>query len=238
MSEIQTLTLRTQSLSQAVDFWNLLMLWGLALAFLAAGFIAISTRNIVTRSGQLTEAQNLLNEAKERQLKIDLALAEQHAAEANAKTEGLRLELAQEIEKNAPRRLTDEQRRILVTELRGKIPSITFVIQRDVESRWFALQLEIALQDSGAILHELPMRAGEVLPIPAGVMMYRPGGAASEDELKDDPLYIALKKAGLFGGYTSQPFASFDTPENLEGVLNRPMLPTDEYTVYVGQKLP
>lgn len=72
MSEIQALTVRTQELSNAVDFWNAVMLGGLAIAALAALWIGISTRLVVVRSGQLTDAQNLLTAAKDRQLRSDL----------------------------------------------------------------------------------------------------------------------------------------------------------------------
>jgi outer membrane murein-binding lipoprotein Lpp len=90
MSEIEALTLRAQVLSQSVDFWNLLMLWGLALAAVAAVFVVVATRVVVTRTGQLTDVQNLLSAAKDRQLKVDLeqkdaeiAAAQRVAAESN-----------------------------------------------------------------------------------------------------------------------------------------------------------
>jgi hypothetical protein len=72
MSEIQALTLKIRELSENVDLWNVLMLWGLGVAAAAAVFIVISTRIIVTRSGQLSEAQSSLTAAKDRQLQVDL----------------------------------------------------------------------------------------------------------------------------------------------------------------------
>ncbi len=90
MSEIQSLTLRVRDLSQAVDFWNVVMLWGLAIAALAAIIIGISTRLVVVRTGQLGDAQDQLISAKDRQLQADLkekdrqiAVAGQDAALAN-----------------------------------------------------------------------------------------------------------------------------------------------------------
>ena len=169
---------------------------------------------------QLTDSQQEIGKAKERAAELELQTAE------------VRLELEREIQKHAPRTLTDAQRSILITELRGKIPKVNFVVQKDLESRWFALQLEIVLQDAGAKLSVFEMAPGEIMPIPAGVLMYKPGGTIGEDELKNDPLYNALKKGHLFGGTAAQPFAS------LERGPQGPMLPSDAYIVYVGQKLP
>lgn len=160
------------------------------------------------------------------------AASQKEIAVLQREAAGLRVELEREIQKHAPRTLADAQKVILTAELRGKIPKVTFVVQRDLESRWFALQLEITLQEAGAKLSVFEMAPGEIMPIPAGVLMYRPGGATSEEELKGDPLYIALTKANLFGGTAAQPFAS------LERGPQGPMLPSDGYIVYVGQKLP
>jgi flagellar biosynthesis GTPase FlhF len=122
VSEIQSLTLRVQHLSQSAEWWNAAMIWGLALAALAAVFVLIATRVVVTRASQLSTAQDELSEAKERTLQADLkekdrqiadaqrgsaeaneratkaeqslASAEEHAKEADAKAEGFRLEIA------------------------------------------------------------------------------------------------------------------------------------------------
>lgn len=72
MSEIQSLALRAQELSQSVDRWNTAMILGLALAAIAAVFVVVATRIVVTRAGQLTAAQELLGLAKDRQLQSDL----------------------------------------------------------------------------------------------------------------------------------------------------------------------
>jgi hypothetical protein len=63
VDEIQSLTQRVSDLGQAVDFWNVVMLWGLALAAAAAIVIGVSTRLIVLRAGQQAESQGLLSEA-------------------------------------------------------------------------------------------------------------------------------------------------------------------------------
>ena len=124
------------------------------------------------------------------------------AAELEKEAARLRLELDREIQKRAQRLLTDEQKEILVSELRGKIPRIHLVIQRDVEAEAYSLQFVIALRDADVIVHPHKMPPGETLAVPAGVLMHRPGGSKTNDDMKDDPLYIALNKAGLFGGTT------------------------------------
>ena len=87
MSEIQALTLRVKELSDSVDFWNWLMLWGLGLAALAAVFVVIATRVVVTRTGQLAVSTSLLSEAKDRQLATDLSGRDLKIGELGAKLE-------------------------------------------------------------------------------------------------------------------------------------------------------
>ncbi|HXI39415.1 MAG TPA: hypothetical protein VNH83_05530, partial [Bryobacteraceae bacterium] len=72
MSEIESLSLRVRDLNQAVDWWNTAMILGLAGAAIAAVFVVIATRIVVTRAGQLAVAQGLLSDAKDRQLQADL----------------------------------------------------------------------------------------------------------------------------------------------------------------------
>jgi hypothetical protein len=67
MSEIQALTSSVKDLSGKVDFWNLLMIWGLIVTAGAAVFMVVATRIVVTRTGQLSEAQKLLSDAKDRE---------------------------------------------------------------------------------------------------------------------------------------------------------------------------
>ena len=185
---------------------------------------------------------NSLGAIKERELnnlKLETAHANEEAGQANeraAKLEveaaKLRFQLEQEMQKRSPRALTSEQKAIMAAELKGKVSKVTFVVQKDLESKAFALQLEVIFQDAGAKIFVSDMAAGEVPHVPPGVLMYKPGGATGEDELKDDPVYKALKKAKLFGGTASQPFAS------LERGPQGPMLQADGYVLYVVQKMP
>ena len=94
MSEIQALTLKVRELSENVDLWNVLMLWGLGVAAAAAVFIVISTRIIVTRSGQLSEAQSSLTAAKDRQLQVDLKAKDVEIDGLKAKSQGYESEIS------------------------------------------------------------------------------------------------------------------------------------------------
>ncbi len=156
-------------------------------------------------------------------------------ADARAHTVALEVQLELERQKRAPRVLTDEQREILVAELKGKLSRVTVAVQADLESRAFAQQLYIAFSEAGVGISPFDLPPGDLHVAPAGLMMYRPGGAVSEDDMKDDPLYKALKRANLFGGFTSKPFArlTFDVSS-----LAQPLIPWAGHVVYVGQKQP
>jgi hypothetical protein len=141
--EIQALALRVEELTRSVDFWNQLMIWGLAVAATAAVFIVVATRVVVSRTGQLSTVQDLLREAKDRQLQVDLSqkgveigqlkvaadaseveiaatkteMAKQQTRAATAERSLLELQ-----ERIKPRRLTDKQSEDFVAIL-GKSPN-------------------------------------------------------------------------------------------------------------------
>jgi hypothetical protein len=194
-------------------------------------------------------------EAGDRQLaefEARTAEANAQAAKANNETAILRLQLDQEIQKRAPRRLTDEQKAALVAELRGKMKEINLVVQKDIETKAFEIQWLDVFGQAGIEIHPYELPTGEVFSAPAGVMMYSPSGRAGtgEEPLKDDPLYIALKKANIFGGTTSRPFLTFDMRQQVESVLRQgqplgkdildavPQLSADTHVLYIGQKHP
>ena len=162
--------------------------------------------------------------------KAEIAKANASAAEANARAEALRLQLLIEQQRRAPRTLTDEQKIAMINGLRGKLESITFVTQRDLESEFFSIQLQVIFQEAGLRISVAKLPAGALLSAPAGVLMHKPGDN-SEVSLKDDPLYLALNAAKLYGGNTAKPFAT------LELSADTPLLP-DGYIIYVGQKPP
>jgi hypothetical protein len=119
MSEIQSLTLRVQSLIHSVDWWNTAMIWGLALAAIAAVFVVIATRVVVTRTGELSTAQDLLSEAKDRQLREDLKAKD--------------LEIEKLRQQAIPRRLSTEQRNRLSSAL-SLFRGISVSLMRDNKS--------------------------------------------------------------------------------------------------------
>jgi len=170
-----------------------------------------------------------ISEANEGAKKAEVA-----AATANVEAARLRLELDKEIQKRAPRFLTNEQKDALLSELKGKIPKIAVVTQNDLEAKAFSIHFVILLQDAGA----KPIYAPEAPRddrwyAPAGLIMYSPAGQ-SEDQLKDDPLYRALKAANLFGGTTAQPFLS---PE-VRGPVPALIPGYTGHVLYIGQKSP
>jgi hypothetical protein len=205
---------RRMLLGFELHWWEDAMVVSLCVAGIAALIVGVLTWGVVR-----------LTREEARESKELVAKANERAAMAQLETERIK-------EKLAPRALSEEQKSALTSALKGKLPRVFVVVQRDLEAQAFALQLEIALQAAGAILHPQELPPGEPLYVPAGVMMYRPGGATSEDDMKDDPLYIALKKAKLFGGFTAGPVASLKF-----GPMG-PQLDPRVHILYVGQKSP
>jgi hypothetical protein len=101
VSEIQALTARVNVLSQSVDLWNLLMLWGLGVALIATAFVFIATRLIITRSGELSATQELLSAAKDRQLSSDLRDKDVKIGDAQHATADISGQLEKERQKTA-----------------------------------------------------------------------------------------------------------------------------------------
>jgi hypothetical protein len=170
VSEIQNLIARVKDLSDSVDFWNLLMLWGLGLAAVAAVFVGIATRIVITRSGQLSIAQGLLSDAKDRQLQSDLKAKDGEIARIQKDANEAKLALTIELEKVASQLDPRVRFRIrFLYPLKGA-PKAKAVI-------WFAPS-----DDSGAFLLALTIRnllassdpngagwdADEPMPIPPG----------------------------------------------------------------------
>src|SRR5437868_1551075 len=81
------------------------------------------------------------------QLALAAAKANERAAILELEAAKLRFQLDQEIQKHAPRRLSEEQKEALVAALRGKLREVLFVVQRDLETQAFALQLQSAFQE-------------------------------------------------------------------------------------------
>jgi hypothetical protein len=200
--------------------------WGIAATLLAAFVCTVIVIKASGRKDELAAAEDLIKAQR-------IAETSERAAKLEVEAARLRLQLEQEIQKHAQRILTDSQKEILASELKGKVSKVTFVVQRDQESRAFALQLEIIFQEAGAELTVYAMPPGDVPPAFFGVMMYKPGGITDEKDLKEDPVFKALKGANLFSGTAAKPFASFD------GIKEPPLLPlADRYVLYITQKPP
>jgi hypothetical protein len=114
----------------------------------------------------------------------------------------------------------------------GKISEIAIVTQHDLETRAFSLQILVALPP-GIKTYAPEAPREDKWFAPAGLIMFSPAGS-TEDQLKDDPLYRALKRANLFGGTTSRPFLSPDLrgpePALIQGYTG--------HVLYIGQKSP
>lgn len=139
--EIESLTARVRDLSQSVDWWNSAMIWGLALAALAAVFVLIATRVVVTRAAQLSSAQDSLSSAKDRRLQSDLKDKDVKIAEANL----ARIKVEQSI---AWRRLTPQQQSDIGSALRrfgAQSASLWYGSASDKEAETFALEIASAL---------------------------------------------------------------------------------------------
>jgi len=185
MPEIQVITQRIRDLSQSVDWWNSAMIWGLAVAAIAAVFMVVATRIVVNRTGKLSEQQELLNAAKDRQLQADLkgkdieignlklrsdtaetqiAGAQRGAAEANAKTEALKRDNL-ELEKSlAPRVISYKEFEDGSTnvDLMKAFPGMETVVEYipDAESQRAAYNIAFILKQAGWTIVSLSASRG------------------------------------------------------------------------------
>jgi hypothetical protein len=163
----------------------------------------------------------------------ETASAVEGASKANARA--LEAKLALEKYK-APRFLTDEQKAVIASEVRGKISEIDLVSQADAEAVFFSIHIGSAFQAAGVTVHQAQLPAGSTMVLAGdhAVSMWFPGPFPKMKGLgldTDDPLYLALSKAGMFGGFGGIPFVRAGSKSG------RPTAPTI-HTVYVGQKAP
>jgi hypothetical protein len=235
VSDIQALTLRTQSLSHAVDFWNLLMIWGLGLAALAAVFVVIATRIVVTRTGQLTDAQNLLSDAKDRQAaadskekdkKIADALkqagesnkaageANERAASANEIAERERLARLQLEARLADRALTPAQQAHIASILRAFGPrrKDILIVGNTPEISRITNAIAAALVQAGWTIGNTGSAMGGSA---AGVLIATRLGVAQDVVAAADSLSSLLREAGILSDRIPQ--YNDDLPAALTG---------------------
>jgi hypothetical protein len=190
-------------LDVSLEVANRLYTWGWVFSVVGAAvtLVGIAMLSIGTR------VRDHDSEMQVASLNLEAGNARERAAKLEQDAARLRFELDREIQKRAPRFLTEEQKETMLAELRGKILEVAVVVQNDVEAEAFALQFFIIFQDAGAKVYKPEPPREDKWFAPAGLMMYSPLGA-NEDQLKDDPLYRALKRANLFGGTAARPFVS------------------------------
>ena len=234
MSDPARMEITEAALAGALSAANKIMVGSLIVAALAAVIVAVSTYFVIRWGDKLSELKDASFEAYKVDASKIIALANQSAAMANEHAKQLDWQIEQEREKRAPRFINKDQREALIREAKGKLISLTVAVQRDVEARAFAIQLEIAFSDAGVEIHPIELPPGDVFAAPAGLLIYAPSphGGNNEKDLKEDPLYKALTAARLFGGNASQPFATLTLSPST------PLIPWGGHVLYVGQKPP
>jgi hypothetical protein len=177
---------------------------------------------------QMTSLNVEAGQARERAGKL-----EERAAGLERDAARLRLELDREIQKRAPRFLMEDQKSAMLAELRGRIQEIAIVVQNDLEAQAFSVQFVGLFGDAGAKIYAPEAPREDKWFAPAGLIMYSPLGQ-TEDQLKDDPLYRALKAVNLFGGTTSRPFIS----PQIRGPVPTLIPGYNGHVLYIGQRSP
>jgi hypothetical protein len=200
VDDIDSLTRLVNDLSGKVDWWNSAIIVAMIGAAFAATALVATQFIAFRRAGQLAAAQGSLGLAKDRKLSIELkdkdrqiaelgtkageaneraTTAEQHSAEANAKAEGFRLDIAKSNEAAAqaqaqvagamaeaaranlelaklktPRNLTPEQReqiRVAISQFSGTPYDIW--VSTDSDSAVLMEQIDAALRTAGWEFH-------------------------------------------------------------------------------------
>jgi len=157
VSDIQSLTYRAASLSQAVDWWNTAMIWSLVFAAIAAVLVVVATRMVIIRSKQLDDIQGYLIKAKDTQLAIDLRDKDQKIADAGAQTAKLERQteelkaanLALEA-KVKPRRISGDNLRKMsaILSQRSGLPIVIVSRILDLEGKDFGDDLSSAFKNA------------------------------------------------------------------------------------------
>ena len=198
---------------------NVIIALGLLAEFLCIGASSRASSSLKIESDNRVAAANL--RASE---------ADQKAIEANAEIARLSWALEQERDRSRPRSLTQDQIEAIISNIKGKLDKITFVVQTGFEPQNYMFQLSGVFGQAGCQTSLVTMPAGSYTYFPGGVGMYMPGGSTNEAQMTDDPLYNALKAANLFGGFSAQPFA------DLHNISFSQLLDQGEHIIYIGQK--
>ena len=130
-------------------------------------------------------------------------IAKAEAAESKRKTAEISVELEHARSVLASRFLTEHQKLMMLEELRGAHLTIAICFQeQDNESTGFAENVYLALIKSGQEVRLLGDACGERINMSAGVTAISMTGRHTDPSNQDrDPLYRALIRAGIWGGW-------------------------------------
>ena len=121
MSEIEGLTTRVADFSSKTDFWNNGVLIFLIMTALAAAGIVFCQRLAFVRAGQMASAQGELDAAKEHEARTERDRVRTELAQADAKAEGFRLDIAKANERAAEANRIAEQERLARRQLERRL---------------------------------------------------------------------------------------------------------------------
>jgi len=192
-------------------WWENFYFWASIGALILLGAAEIVSHRYTERKDELAAIEQTSTQRRH----------DEEMARLHAETEASKAEIAKANASAAEANARAEALRLqLLIEQQRRAPRTLF----------FSIQLQVIFQEAGLRISVAKLPAGVLLSAPAGVLMHKPGDN-SEVSLKDDPLYLALNAAKLYGGNTAKPFAT------LELSADTPLLP-DGYIIYVGQKPP
>ena len=229
MSNIQLLTTEVQRLSQSVDSWNTGIIVMMIVAAMAATGLVLTQYTAFRKAGLLADAQERLLKEKDKEaektaqeLRLDIAKANQAAAEAKQKAEEDRLARVKIEQRLADRKLTDAQVAVIVDKLK------VFADQEFEVTPYWELREPMATANRIADALTLagwkyiPPKSAEVLlGGVAGVLVYVHPSASERTKKAADSLVSALTKEGI--------------ASELRG-LNDPKNPTNKLHLNVGTK--
>jgi len=214
----------------ASEWWSNFYFWVYVASLAVLIVSGIMSLRYTQRKDALVDEQSLSAQLSRH---YEIAAVQPGVQKTNRGTASLQHQIEQERQMSTASLLSNEQKRILVTELRGKILKMNLVVQKNWEANPFEAQVATTLVDTGIELSMFEAPAGEKLPVSIGVGMYSP--VARDGKLDGDPVYEALKKTQLFSGTVAI------SPMSTAVGHIRPsytLLPTNEYALFIGQAPP
>jgi hypothetical protein len=201
----------------STGWWSGFYFWVSIAALIGLGVAEIASHRYSERKDELAaieqEAKDKRHDEEMTKAQHDAALAIERAAGLEREAAILHLELDREIQKRAQR--------------------IAIIVENDIEARAFSIQFFGLFGEAGAKMYAPEAPPADKWFAPAGLIMYSPVGS-NEAQLKDDPLYRALKAANLFGGTTGSPFLSGE----LRGPIPAIIPGYSGHVLYIGEKSP